>query len=102
MMTPEERRLLAHAIARMRSRVMAISCAVIGGFGLLLATLLHLPRERAPSSLDITLLANYLPGYSVSWGGALLGFAYGAVAGALVGGVFGWAYNRLAMRDPAA
>jgi hypothetical protein len=96
---PTERRLLARAVARMRARIMATSCAVVGGSGLLLATLLHLVRERAASSLDIALLAHYLPGYSVSWQGALLGFVYGAAAGACIGGAFGWCYNRLADGD---
>ena len=101
-MTPEERSLLTHAVVRMRSRIMAVAFAVVGGSGLLITTALHLPRRQAPASLDIALLANYLPGYSVSWGGALLGLVYGAVAGGLVGGVFAWAYNRLALRDPTA
>lgn len=101
-MSPEERQLIDRAIARMRSRIMAATCGVVGGSVLLIATVLHLPREQAPASMDIALLSNYLPGYSVSWSGALLGLGYGAVAGALVGGAFAWSYNRLASKDPAA
>ncbi|MEC8651616.1 MAG: hypothetical protein VXY92_03565 [Planctomycetota bacterium] len=101
-MSPSERELIGHAIARMRSRIMATTCAILGGSILWIATMLHLGREQAPGSMDIALLANYLPGYSVSWGGALLGLIYGAVLGALVGGVFAWAYNRLSPREPLA
>ena len=68
----------------------------------MIATILHIARERAPSTLNIALLANYLPGYSVSWLGALLGLFYGALLGGVFGGVFAWFYNRLAMRDPAS
>ena len=102
MMSPEDRILLERAVARMRSRILAASCAVISGSALMITTILHLGRERAPSTLDIALLANYLPGYSVSWLGALLGLFYGALLGGVFGGVFAWFYNRLAMRDRAS
>ena len=99
MRTPEERALLARAIARMRSRIMALVGATLAGVALFGATAIHVPRARRPSSLDITLLENYLPGYSVSWTGALLALAYGAVLGAVLGGVSGWIYNRLTVRE---
>ena len=102
MMSPEDRVILRRAVARMRSRIVAVSCAVISGSALMIATILHIARERAPSTLNIALLANYLPGYSVSWLGALLGLFYGALLGGFFGGVFAWFYNRLAMRDPAS
>ena len=102
MMSPEDRILLDRAVARMRSRIVAVSCAVISGSALMITTVLHLGRERAPSTLDIALLSNYLPGYSVSWFGALLGLFYGVLLGAFFGGAFAWFYNRLAMREPAS
>ena len=102
MMSPEDRVILRRAVARMRSRIVAVSCAVISGSALMIATILHIARERAPSTLDIALLSNYLPGYSVSWFGALLGLFYGVALGAFFGGVFAWFYNRLAMREPAS
>ena len=102
MMSPEDQIMLGRAVARMRSRIVAVSCAVISGSALMIGTILHIARERAPSTLDIALLSNYLPGYSVSWLGALLGLFYGALLGGVFGGVFAWFYNRLAMRDPAS
>ena len=102
MISPEERIMLRRAVAKMRSRIVAVSCAVISGSALMVMTILHIAREHAPSTLDIALLSNYLPGYSVSWFGALLGSFYGALIGGVFGGVFAWFYNRLAVRDPAA
>jgi hypothetical protein len=42
------------------------------------------------------LLRYYLPGYSVTWPGAFLGFFYGVLLGVVVGGMTGWIYNRVA------
>lgn len=99
MKTPEERALLALAVARMRSRIMALVCATLAGAALFAVTAIHVPRARRSSTLDVGLLENYLPGYSVSWTGALLALVYGAILGAVLGGVFGWIYNRLTVRE---
>ena len=32
----------------------------------------------------------------MTWGGAVLGFLYGALTGAVVGGTVAWIYNRVA------
>ena len=43
----------------------------------------------------LQLLANYFPGYSVTWWGSLLGLFYGAISGAIIGWVVGFIYNRV-------
>ena len=50
----------------------------------------------------LQLLRNYLPGYRVSWGGALLGLGYGAVLGGALGGLLATTYNAVAARRSAA
>jgi chromate transport protein ChrA len=48
------------------------------------------------------LLSNYFPGYSVTWVGAFVGFAYAAVVGALLGWALAMIYNRIVdSRHPA-
>jgi len=44
------------------------------------------------------LLDNYFPGYTVTWGGAVLGFIYGAVLGGAAGWSLAWLYNMIANR----
>ena len=41
------------------------------------------------------LLGNFLPGYTVSWPGAFLGFFYGAFVGGLLGWTVAQVYNRV-------
>ena len=44
------------------------------------------------------LLRAYYPGYSVTWPGAFVGFAYGALTGAVLGWCVATLYNFLARR----
>ena len=44
------------------------------------------------------LLGNYLPGYAVTWPGAVVGRLYGAAIGAAMGWTLARVYNRLARR----
>jgi len=77
---------------------MALVCGLVGGTGLLLITVWHLLRGQARPALNLALLDNYFPGYSVSWPGALLGFVYGAVTGAVIGWLVSRLYNLVATR----
>lgn len=55
-------------------------------------TVLHLvrsPNEPYP----LVLLAQYMPGYSVSWAGVLVGAAWGFFSGFVVGWFFAFARN---------
>ncbi len=90
-----ERELISSAIARLQAGILAIVCGLLAGTGLLIATVWLVIRGGENVGQHLSLLANYLPGYSVTWGGALLGFLYGAALGAAVGWLTAWIYNRI-------
>jgi len=90
------------AVARLRARMMAMVFGLVGGTGLLVATVWLLVKGGPNVGQHLNLLGNYFPGYSVTWGGALLGFGYGALVGALMGWSVAWIYNRIADRHGPA
>ncbi len=92
----EIERLLSTAVARIRISIMAITFGFTGGVGLWLATVWLLLRGGQNVGFHLNLLGHYFPGYSVTWGGSLLGLLYGAVTGAAVGSAVAWMYNRVA------
>ena len=90
-----EDQALKHAIARLRAGVVALAYGMTAGTGLWVATVWLVIRGGENVGQHLSLLRFYFPGYSVTWGGAFVGFAYGAVVGATVGYVVAWLYNRL-------
>lgn len=102
----DEWRAIGQAIARLRASVMAVTFGIAGGIGLFVATawlVLRGPTGGAEVvGPTLGLLNNYFPGYSVTWGGAALGFLYGVFVGAVVGYILAWVYNRVAeIRNPS-
>ena len=97
----DEREILAirAAVARIRVGIMAIVFGMLGGFVLFVATIWLLIEGGPNVGQTLGLLSHYFPGYSVTWRGAVVGFAYGAMTGALAGGVLAWIYNRIALRS---
>jgi len=68
----------------------------LSGLALLGATLFLVVRGGPDMGQHLGLLSVFLPGYSVSVGGALIGFVYVFVIGYAVGRLVGAVYNRLA------
>lgn len=97
-MNPNETLLLERATARLRASVMALTFGIVGGTGLGVATAWLLLRGGEMVGKHLNLLGIYFPGYTVSWPGVLVGFAYGALSGAVIGWSVAWIYNRLAER----
>ena len=97
--TSEERALIRRAVARLRAGILAVVFAMMTGAGLFVATAWLLVKGGENVGATLGLLGNYLPGYAVTWPGAIVGLLYGAA----IGGVAGWSlariYNRLA-RQP--
>jgi hypothetical protein len=91
-----ERIILQRAVARLRAMVMALTFGMTGGVGLALATAWLLLRGGENVGQHLALLSNYLPGYSVTWGGAVLGLLYGGLLGGVIGASIAWTYNMIA------
>ncbi len=94
--TRDERALIESAVARMRAGILAIVFAMLCGTGLFVATAWLLIKGGENVGATLGLLGNYLPGYAVTWPGALLGLAYGAAIGGAMGWLLARVYNRLA------
>ena len=92
----QEFALVARAIARLRAGIVAIVTAMVAGFALFAATLWLVIRGGPNVGQHLSLLQVYYPGYSVTWVGAFVGLAYGALTGAVLGWCVASLYNLLA------
>lgn len=89
---------LRRAILKLNARAWGIAGGLALGGGLFLATNILVAvgaPEGQPIGPTLGLLRYFLPGYSVTFMGSLLGFAYGFVIGYGLGRSVGSVYNRL-------
>lgn len=80
--------ILSAVFAKMDVPAMTIAAGTLCALLLFLATavlLLQSVPENYPVGTHLSDLANYLPGYSVSWLGAVVGAIYGFLGGAIGG-----------------
>ena len=86
---------LNQALLRLNGRAWGIGIGLLLGLGLFLATNILVARGGEDMGQHLGLLAIYLPGYSVSFVGSLIGFVYAFVGGYAIGRTVGEVYNRL-------
>ena len=91
-----EEALILQSIARLRAGIMAIVVGLLSGTALLVATVWLLIRGGENVGQHLSLLGNFFPGYSVTWGGAVVGFIWAAISGGVIGWLAAWVYNRVA------
>jgi hypothetical protein len=89
---------LAGGILRLNDTILALALGLITGLLVFVATNWLVLKGGEPIGPHLALLGQFLPGYSVSFLGSLVGLAYGAVLGAVAGWSIAWIYNRLAFR----
>ncbi|MGH9934928.1 MAG: hypothetical protein ACREAM_01710 [Blastocatellia bacterium] len=87
---------LSRVVIRIHAGVLAVVCAMIGGFGLFGMTIWLVVKGGERVGLHLQLLSNYFIGYSVTWAGSLIGFFYGALLGGVIGWTIGKIYNVVA------
>jgi hypothetical protein len=98
----KEMELLRKTVAKLRAGIMAVVFGLVGGIGIFLATVWLLIRNGENVGSHLTLLNNYLLGYSVSWIGSIIGFFWGFLIGAVTGWLIAWIYNFVAGRRELA
>src|SRR5208283_3353754 len=81
---------LLRAFAPMHRTALGVAGGVVGGGLLALASLVLVLRGK--DILSLGLLAQFFPGYSVSWRGILIGFIWGFGVGFVLG--YGFAFTR--------
>ena len=94
----EIEQLVLVRIMRLNAVVNGVVLGLLSGVGLFLLTVILVLKGGEVVGPHLGLLGQYLPGYSVTWGGSFIGLAYGLVLG-FVGGAFGaLIYNAIASR----
>jgi hypothetical protein len=84
-MTSREDQLIIQAFARLDRMALGVALGAVCGLGVFLATVLLLLKGGTEPGPTLALLGQYFVGYTVTPVGSLVGLAYGAAAGFLVG-----------------
>ena len=88
-----------NTLLKLNARAWGIAVGMLLGTGLLIATILLVVKGGETVGPHLSLLGEYLPGYSVTWGGAFVGFVYLFVIGYAIGRLIGGVYNALVRSD---
>src|SRR5215471_19908329 len=84
--TRSPERLLIQTFARLDRRALGVAVGLWFGLGIFGATIVLLIKGGSVVGPTLGLLSQYIIGYSVTWGGSLVGLVYGFV----LGFCFGW------------
>jgi hypothetical protein len=87
-------------VLRLHALAMGLGCGVLVGLALFVATNWLVVKGGDVVGPHLELLAQFLPGYTVTFAGSLLGLAYGFLAGLVGGSLLSAVYNRIALRAP--
>lgn len=93
---PYEEEEITRAVARINSLLTGLILGLLGGTGLLVATLWLWFKGGPNPGFHLGLLGQYFPGYTVSFWGGFIGFAYAFAVCFVSGLLIGAVYNRLA------
>ena len=85
---------LALAFAPLHKAAFGLAIGTALGLTVLAITIINLLRaNNADAAMPLSLLGQYFYGYTVSWLGAFIGFAWGMVAGFVAGWFFAFCRN---------
>jgi hypothetical protein len=85
--------VLDRALARLDAVAMGVAMGVVGGLGLFLATAVLLVKGSRVVGPNLSLLGQFLPGFSVTWTGAVMGLVEVGLLGYLAGYAGAWLCN---------
>ncbi len=93
-----EEELILRSIARLRAGIVAIVFGMLSGTAVFLATIWLLIRGGRNVGEHLQLLGHFLPGYTVTPVGAVIGAFWATLAGAALGFTVALVYNLVAGR----
>lgn len=76
---------------KLNKKAFGLTCGILWGLTILVATLWVMIRGGGET---LGLLQQFYFGYSISYGGAIIGLIWGVVDGFICGWIFAWLYNR--------
>lgn len=88
--------VLMAAFGRMDALALAVAMGTVCAIGLFLMTVTLLIKGAPPGmhiGTHLGLLGVYMPGYSVSWGGSVIGAVYAWIGGAVIGFIWAVLWN---------
>lgn len=91
---PDEVRAIKKSLVRFSEQGWGLAFGLVSGVGLFVATLWLVLRGGINVGEHLGLLSVYLPGYSVSVLGSLIGFVYAFVLGYGAGRTIATVYNK--------
>ena len=91
-----EEEILERAVIRLNAKLLGTVFGLILGFGLFAATMILIVKGGKNTGAHLGLLSQFFPGYSVTFGGSIVGFLYAFVVGFAIGAVVGAVYNKVA------
>ena len=89
---------LQRTIRSLNARAWGLSVGLVLGLGLLIATNVLIIKGGENVGAHLGLLANYFPGYRVTFLGSLIGFIYAFVLGYGLGRLIATVYDKLLER----
>jgi hypothetical protein len=92
----QEQDQLENAVVLMNAKLLGIVLGILFGTGLFLVTNFLVLKGGPHVGAHLSLLANFYPGYRVTFLGSIIGFCYGFITGLVVGTAVGAVYNKLA------
>ena len=95
MPTRQESQEIPQNIVRIQTGIWGLVMALFGGLVLFTMTAWLLIKGGHNVGEHLSLLQNYFPGYSVSWGGSFVGMFYGMLGGGIAGWSIGLIYNKV-------
>lgn len=91
-----EEELIEKAVVGLNAKLLGIVLGLLLGIGLFLVTNFLVLKGGENVGEHLGLLAQFFPGYEVTFLGSLIGFAYAFVVGFAIGAALGAVYNKVA------
>ena len=84
---------LLREVVRLNRNVLGLTLGILFAIGIFLATTILVLKGGPHVGAHLQLLSQFFPGYSVTFGGSLLGLAYGFAVGYVSGWIIATVYN---------